>query len=399
MGGDGEAIPDGFDWQDYAILRVPFSKIPEGWLDPGIVAQAKATLHHSQFLMEYGATFAADSDGFYKRSIIESATTNKPVMTPDGELVQYSALRTGQKDKRYVIGIDPAADRDNAAIVILELHLNHRRVVHCWTTNRSKYTKLKKHMEKQGTPIADDYYKYIARKIRSLMRIFNTERILMDKHGGGSAIQEALSSKDTCDPGEVPVFPIIDPEEPKPSDIEEGIHILELVIPTQELNSDSNHGMLKDLQEKALIFPMFDTIELAKAAEIDRINKIDFDTYEDLVEEIEELKNEMTTITVIPSATLGKETFDTPEIKGEGHRKGRLRKDRFSALLYANYYARNKDKQEVLTLQYKAVGGTRDTLKKTVNNNEGFYHGWGMSKFAQNMSWNTHHGGMVRRNK
>lgn len=396
---DNDGVPDGFDWKDYAILRVPYTKIPEGWLDPGIVAQARATLHHSQFLMEYGAVFASDSQGFYKRSIIESATTNKPITRPNGERIQFSALRQGDPNKVYIMGVDPAADQDNAAIVILELNLDYRKVVHCWTTNRKRYNKLKKHLQSIGESVADDYYQYIARRIRQLMRVFNIERIAMDKHGGGTAIAEALGSKNTCDPGEYPVFEIVDPEKPKPSDVEKGIHNLELIIPSQELNSEANHGMLKDLQEKNLLFPMFDTIELAKAVELDKANEILFDTYEDLVQEIEELKNEMTTIVVTPSATLGKETFDTPEVKMDGMKKGHLRKDRFSALLYANYYARNKDKKETITIQYKAVGATKETRKITVAGNESMYHGPGMLKFGQNQGWNYMHGGMVHKRK
>jgi hypothetical protein len=399
MADGAEGVPDGFDWKDYAILRVPYTHIPEGWLDPGIVAQARATLHNSQFLMEYGAVFAADSNGFYKRSVIEAATTNKPILVPSGKYVQFSAMRTGIHDKPYVIAVDPAADQDNAAIVILELYPDHRRVVYCWTTNRKKYLKLKKQMKQTGVEIADDYYHYIAKKIRELMRVFNTERIVMDKHGGGTAIAEALGSKLTCSLGELPVFQIIDPEKPKPTDLEHGIHILELVVPSQELNSEANHGMLKDIQDKVLLFPLFDTIELAKAVEMDKINSITFDTYEDVVQEVEEIKNEMATIVVTQSSSLGKESFDTPEIKMEGSKKGRLRKDRYSALLYANFYARNKDKQTVITIQYKAVGGTRETVnsKKTIVN-KGMYSGPGLLKFGQNQGWNMYHGGTVRRN-
>jgi hypothetical protein len=76
-----------------------------------------------------------------------------------------------------------------------------------------------------------------------------------------------------------------------------------------------------------------------------------------------------------------------------------LRKDRYSALLYANFYARNKDKQTVITIQYKAVGGTRETVnsKKTIVN-KGMYSGPGLLKFGQNQGWNMYHGGTVRRN-
>jgi hypothetical protein len=393
---------EGFDWKDYAILRIPYTYLPEGYLDAGIVSQAKANLHTGQFLMEYCGIFQADSDGFYKRSIIEAATTNKPIMTQSGRNVQFSASRTGDAERIYIMGVDPAADQDNAAIVLLELYQDHRRVVNCWTTNRKKYNAFKAYMKQLGIALEDDYYKYIAKKIRGLMRTFNIERIMMDKNGGGTAIAEALASQYTCEEGEFPVYEIVDPEKPKPSDIEEGIHILELIAPNAEINAEANHGMLKDLQDKILLFPMFDTIELEKAIKLDEVNNIKFDTYEDLVEEIEELKNEMTTIVVTPSSTLGKETFDTPTIKLEGSKKGHLRKDRYSALLYANYYSRNKDKSTVFKVQYKAVGGTRETIGKVkAGENRSMYRGHGLAKFdANGKNWIKNNGArFIKRNQ
>jgi hypothetical protein len=389
---------DGFDWRDYAVLRIPYTHVPEGLHDPVILAQAKATLHTNQFLMEYGAAFVTDSNGFYKRSVIEAATTNKPICTSSGKYIQFSARREGSKDHVCVMGVDPAADRDNAAITIVEMHTDHRRIIHCWTTNRKKYNEYKKYMRESGIVIEDDYYRYIAKKIRSLMRVFNIERIAMDKNGGGTAIAEALGNKYSCELNELPVYELIDVEEPKYTDGLEGIHILELLAPTSELNAEANHGMLKDLQDKILLFPLFDTVEMVQALEFDKINDVKFDTYEDLVQEIEELKNEMTTIVVTPSSTLGRETFDTPEVKMDGQKKGRLRKDRYSALLYANYYARSKGKDEVFKMEYKVVGGTKDTINHITVTKGSMYHGPGLLRVA-NKGWinSPNNYGCVRR--
>lgn len=376
----------GFRWDQYAILQIPYNKLPKGFLDPGVLAQAKASLTEGQFKMEFSARFSTDSDGFYKRSTIEFATTNKPISI-NGKLVQFSAIDKGRKDARYVMGIDPAADADNAAIVILELHEDHRRVVHCWTTNRKKYNKLKTHLLlNENVELEDNYYAYIARKIRSLMSDFQIDRIMMDKFGGGVAIAEALSSKSLTRQGEYVILQIVDPKEPKDDDYKEGIHILELVIPTNDLNAEANHGMLKDIQQKQLLFPMFDTVEVAKRTILPEGDETIVDTYEDLAQEIEELKNELSSIVVSGSSNLGKETFDTPNIK-TGNIKGRLRKDRFSALLYANYYCRNKDKMVDTTLQYRAVGGS--TTSQMVNSGDfrGMYYGNGMMKFKEN-KWN-----------
>lgn len=385
--GEDKELREAFNWQDYAIIRIPYNYIPEGMMATEMIAQAKANLPTSHFLLEYGACFVSDSDGFYRRSIIEAATTNKPILV-NGKPVQFSILRQGLADKKYVIGIDPAADADNAAIVLLELYADHRRIVHCWTTNRKRYNQLKKKMLERDIELGDDYYSYIAKKIRQLMSLFPTEKIVMDQHGGGRSIAEALAAKKNIPDGEYPIFEEINLDDPKPSDVEEGLHILRLIAPNADLNSDANHGMLKDIQEKVLLFPLFDTIELAKSIEIDNINSFDTDTYEDLLMEIEELKTEMTLI--VPTSTpTGKEHFDTPAVKSEGMKRGTLRKDRFSALLYANYYARNKDKTDIMQIKYVPLGGTKATLKTGKSNNKQLYTGFGLSQFRDTSWLNT----------
>lgn len=366
--GDDSVIQEGFDYKDYAVMRIPWHAIPPAFLDRGMLAQAKATLSPIQFLIEYCAVFPKDSDGFYRRSVIESATTNKPVLSPLGTKVQFSASRQGQAGKQYVIGVDPAASDDNAAIVVLEVYPDHRRIVYCWTTNKEKFNQLKI----KGVASEDDYYKFVARKIRDIMKVFAVEQIVMDSQGGGLAISEILGDPGNCEDHEIPIYEIIEEGKEKISDMKEGLHILTLVKPTNDYNLEANHGMLKDLQIKALMFPAFDSLELARAIEIDQINNLNFDTYEDLVEEIESLKDELTTIVCMPTPT-GKERFDTPEIKIEGQQKGRLRKDRYSALLYANKFCRDKELNKPLDVEYVPVGATKDTLKKTSSTDQGMY--------------------------
>ena len=74
----------------------------------------------------------------------------------------------GDKDKKYVFGVDPASEVDNFSIVVLELHKGHRRIVHCWTTNRGEH----KEKVKKGYSTETDFYSYCARKIRDLMKLF-----------------------------------------------------------------------------------------------------------------------------------------------------------------------------------------------------------------------------------
>jgi len=56
--------------------------------------------------------------------------------------------------------------------------------------------------------------------------------------------------------------------------------------------------------------------------------------------DIEELKTELTTVVVSVTAN-GRERFDTPEVKLDTGKKGRMRKDRYSALVIANMIARS----------------------------------------------------------
>jgi len=72
-----------------------------------------------------------------------------------------------------------------------------------------------------------------------------------------------------------------------------------------------------------------------------------YDSLETCMLEIEELKDEMATIVLTRTGTgvNSRDRWDTPEVKLSTGRKGRLRKDRYSALLIANMIARQKQRQ------------------------------------------------------
>lgn len=287
--------------------------------------------------MEFQSIFCKDSTGFFKRTLIESciARDSAPIKLMSGD-VSFRATRQGISNRRYVYGIDPAALSDNFAIVIIELHEDHRRVVNVWTTNK------KNHRErlKQGHTKVTDFYGYCARRIRELMCIFPCERIGIDAQGGGFGVIEALHDVDKMYPGEQRIWEIIEDDKEKDSDSEAGLHIIEAV---QFANSkwvhEANHGLKKDFEDKALLLPHFDSASLEEAAQRDKLSNATFDTLEDVMVNIEELKNELTTI-INTQTTNGTDRWDTPEIKLPGMKKGRLRKDRYSALLIANAVAR-----------------------------------------------------------
>jgi hypothetical protein len=384
----GGEIPNGFNWKDYSVIRIPYELMPENFMDEQVVARAKATVHSSIYLMEYQSIFATDSDGFFKRSLIESCVTNdiKPILI-NGQNIIFEPMTRGNPTKKYVIGVDPASEKDNFSIVVLELNPDHTRIVYCWTTTRQNF----KNRQNLGMTDEHDFYKFCARKIRDLMLVFPTEKIAMDSQGGGIAVSEALHDPANLKTGEHPVWEIIDPEKEKDTDHKPGLHILELCnFAKADWTRDANHGLRKDMEDKILLFPRFDSVSLALAAEEDaekaRLFKnktgknLDvFDTLEDCVLEIEELKNELSTITVtiVGTGVNARERWDVPEIKLPGNKKGRMRKDRYSALVMANMIARSIQRAE-LPIQYSLIGGASKDLvaKKEKGTKPGqLYHG------------------------
>ena len=71
--------------------------------------------------------------------------------------------------------------------------------------------------------------------------------------------------------------------------------------------------------------------------------------------EIEELKEELSTISHMTTQT-GKDKWDTPETVLVGNKKGRLRKDRYSALLIANMAARRINRPTTISYQQTPTG-------------------------------------------
>ena len=115
----------------------------------------------------------------------------------------------------------------------------------------------------------------------------------MDAQGGGIAVMEALHDKDKIQGGEVALWPIIDEDKEKDTDGEPGLHVLEMIqFAKSDWVVEANHGMRKDFEDKALLFPYFDSATIGLAISDDKIKDRKYDTLEDCVMEIEELKDE-----------------------------------------------------------------------------------------------------------
>lgn len=363
-------VPDSFNWRDYSIIRIPYELIPKGFMDDKQVSRAKATIHTGIYNMEYAACFTEDSDGFFRRSLIESCVTNesKPIVV-NGHNVLFDVSTKGNPDLQYVYGIDPASEKDNFTIVVIELHKDHNRIVYGWSTNRNNF----KDRQKTGLVNEYDFYSFCARKIRNLMKIFPCARIGLDAQGGGVAIEEALHDPGKLEEGENLIWPIIDMDKPKDTDDQSGLHILELVqFARADWTSQANHGLRKDLEDKVLLFPRFDAVTLALALDRENkdilnseINNV-YDSESECVLEIEELKNELTTIVMTQTSTgpNARDRWDTPEVKLPNGKKGKLRKDRYSALLIANMIARQMSRS-LAPVSFDVIGNNLAEVAKT----------------------------------
>lgn len=373
--------PDDFNWRDYSVIRIPYELIPEGFMEAKVVSRAKATVHSGIFNMEYGCVFSEDSNGFFKRSLIESCVASDKNIN-SGNWPKYcqhpfTATVRGNPRLKYVFGVDPASEIDNFSIVVLELHPEHTRVVYGWTIDRERF----KERVKYGLAKEYDFYAYCARKIRDLMKIFPCAEIAIDGQGGGIAVSEALQDPDKLSLGESPILPVIDPDKKQETDNMPGMHILKICqFAKADWTAEANHGLKKDMEDKALLFPYFDALSLGEAFQIDKI-KTDalpkneenkryslYDSLEDSVMEIEELKDELSTIvhTRTGNGVNSRDRWDTPETKLEGGKKGRLRKDRYSALVMANMSARSIQRA-IAPPAYEVIGDFTSNIMTGTN--------------------------------
>ncbi len=371
----GNELPIGYDRKDYAIIRLPYDVFPEGYIDEKSIGRAKATTHSGIFGSEYQTLFLKDSQGFFKRTLIEGAVCGNPlaqIIKKCGE-IEFTIMMEGNRTGKYVMGVDPASETDNFALVILEIWEDHRRIVHSWTTNNY----LHKMRLKTGLVKEHDYYRSCVRKIRDLMKLFNIEEIAIDAQGGGGSIREILGDPNYLEPGEHPLYPIKDDSNPRETDHLGGRHILHMIeFASAEWTYNANHNLKQDIETRELLFPacssadfgLLHDMDVLTSRVVEKENQEIADlreTAEDVLLEIEELKNELVLIehTKTPS---GRDKWDTPQVKGLNAKKGRLRKDRYSALLMANSIGRSMIARTI-EFEYNIIGGFAKNLAGKVH--------------------------------
>jgi len=371
-GADSEA----FDWKDFSVIRIPYSMLPKGFMDDKVIARARSQMSTSLYKKEYEAIFIEDSDGFFKRSIIEACTAKEKNISKESWVewcpTPFDPVRAGDKNRHYVYGIDPASEADNFAVTILECYKDHARVVYVWTTNRSDFIER----QKAGYTKIEDYYNFVVRKVRDLMKIFPCMGISIDAQGGGRAVIEAFHNKNYLEGNEEQIWETKDPNKPKDSDDKRGIHILEAIeFSNYTWLRDANYNLLKDMETKTLLFPRFDnaSVELSVIEDMARSERFQrdnpgkkiklFDSLEDVLEEVERLKDELTNIIHKRGGSKGREKWVVPDVSDERITKKSGQKDRYTALLLANDKARRIRNEEVVAHEYNYGGGLITDIK------------------------------------
>ncbi|MCK5610129.1 hypothetical protein KAR91_50110 [Candidatus Pacearchaeota archaeon] len=327
---DQDEMRDGFEvnCDNYAIIRYPWETIPEGMMEREIIEANRANMPKQLFDMEYNTIFGDDSLGFFKAKQIRQATA-KP---PNG----FSVLTHGKANREYVMGVDPAKQIDRFAVTIIERGSPHK-VVYQWTAQKKKYSECAAHM-------------------RELCRRFNIVAICIDAGGGGLAVEEMVNMEKTEDGIEIrkpnePKFYRFDDEREEAKD---GIPLLHLQSFSSNWLDESNTLLQKNIEDSSTMFP----VTISKSA-------LD-EEEEDILFEINELKKELSSITIIYTKT-GKKSFD---LKPHDERKeeGVKHKDRYSSFLLCNYIAMrleeiNYDDMEAMRRKYDdddAEGGWID---------------------------------------
>lgn len=300
------------DYRDYAIVQVPYMALPEGFMDDKQIIQARATMPRALFSMEYECIFATDSDGFFKRTLINEATPGL-----DNDEKSFSIELVGDPNYEYVMGVDPARKTDNFSISILKIMKNGKgyRNVYCYSMNNKNWITS-------------------VRKIRELLVKFNIVRMAVDSGGGGTTVEDLLQNKELFNRGEPPIWRYNDEEHLR----FDGLHILDMVNFSPSWIGEANYGLAADIEHRRIRFPHRDTDTSIDIVSEEEARGTPYEPWY----EIEEQINELCKIVVTATKT-GIQHFDLPDIPTTQQTKISTlqRKDRYSALLLSAYAAKS----------------------------------------------------------
>lgn len=336
-------------WHHYAVFQLPYTALPERFMEEDIIRKARATYPAHRFAMEYLSQFPDDTDGFIKRSWIDRATPQPPEDIP-----VYVELY-GDPRATYVMGIDPARFNDNLGVVVFKITERGRELVYCQAWDRTQFS-------------------VSAQKIREIVKRFNIEYIAMDKGGGGEEIREWLCKKiDDVRPEDF-IWVIPDQMEKFTGDktgmSAPGRKILEMVDFTNAWISQAAHGVESNIQQCHILFPdrgdadrVYDQymrhfaknnitegekemllrdlwgVDEWEAEQIAAQTGKKTQRMFGVTQNIDECINETCAITRMVSPK-GTESFELPKLAEQPEGLDMRRRDRWSALMLANYAAK-----------------------------------------------------------
>lgn len=277
---NGKAGIQAFKWDDPS----------PGFINIDSVQQARTEMSEYDWLMEYNAFFPADSDGVFKRSLLDKAREHNDFTCRD-------APRPGCY---YTMGIDPARGHDNFAVAIFEVEPEFERInlVRVMTWNEKPFPLMHK-------------------VVRDLVFKWKIEHFKIDggSGGGGTTLRDMLADREMC-PAEQPL--ILEQDNPEHRAFIGKYYLAPLCqFGNFAWLSSAVNNLLAGLQQGALRI----------AAKPDAVcTDTDATAYEQLEawdDEMEQALMEWSSIIAVPTAN--RIRWDTPT--------KHQRKDRFSAIL------------------------------------------------------------------
>lgn len=336
-------------WRQYAIYQLPYTALPEGFMEEDIIRTSRASYPTHRFAMEYLSQFPDDTDGFIKRSWIDRATPRGPEEQP------VFVELYGDPRATYVMGIDPARFNDNLGVVVFKITARGKEMVYCQAWDRTQFS-------------------VSAQKIREIIKRFNVSYVAMDQGGGGEQIREWLCKKvDGVEPEDF-IWVIPDQMEKYTGDKSgmgaPGRKILEMVNFNTNWISEAAHGVESDIEQANILFPhradadnVYDQymkhfglssisdsekmylqqdlwgVDDWEAEQLSgRVGERVMPTY-GVMQNIDECLNETCAIVRMVSAK-GTESFELPKLAEQPDGMDMRRRDRWSALMLANYAAK-----------------------------------------------------------
>lgn len=277
----------------YNLRFVPYTELPEGFLDMSIVEDARDNAPSHVFLTEWMAAWIADSQGAFPMSLLERIRDDKIIPRPARDPIL-------DKGKEFIFGIDVARERDSTAIVVMELGFPSK-VVHL--------------VELEQTPFPQQ-----SRIILQLVRQFNPVMIYMDEFGGGKDLKDHFA-----DPKSIGF-----PESERLIAIDENVNfsgkrILKTWVPNPQFIEDANNNA-KTLIEQGMIKIPHSThpIEMNKKTNKGVNKEVDL---------VQEMINQIASIVVTPTPT-GRLHYDLPKTKSNSIYNVK-KKDLYSAFILA----------------------------------------------------------------